>query len=171
MNQIRDQRDVERLAKNIDLPVLRQYLDGLLREGLNGREESEVPAEELARIFAQADQKISARFGVSVWDAMVLLNETAGGLSVEKSGFDDWRTIYDWIFDAADAQGIRVSMQEDYDGVQELTLLCSSDDFEEVVKVLSRGHPVVRQGFRIVLRGIRGNDVIQEHAYQFEPAR
>jgi hypothetical protein len=76
MPPIRDNDDLQRIASRTDVPGLQKTLTAFMHERLNGRNQNDLSNAEMDVLFEAADKQMQAKHGISVWDAMLLINNS-----------------------------------------------------------------------------------------------
>ena len=71
--RLRDNDHIRELRATTDLDALRTDVASVAATALAGRPESTVGDEELQAAFERASPGIEQKYGVDIWDAMVLL--------------------------------------------------------------------------------------------------
>lgn len=156
---IRNESELAQIGKTIDLDKLRVELDTFLRKRMPYYRES-TATKELEDAFAEADAVVCQKYGLSVWDALVLLRKDTPSAATE--GFDDWRKIYDWLHELQTRAGLRANFSEDFDGTPTQCVLCPPENFDKWRELLCQQQPSVETEFLISLCAHENGKVLRE---------
>lgn len=154
---IRDNEEARELLKKLNVEDLRKDIDQWLAAGLAGRSERDLSGKEMEEIFLKASPMIQAKYGVDIWDAMMLLN-VAGPSETASSSFDEWRHLYDTLFDMVRELNIDAHLQDDFDGRQRFDVWCSTEDYQRLIARIEQDLPVTSQPFEVVVMEVLNSE-------------
>jgi len=167
MGKIKNGDDAALLAKQVDVEKLRDELESLMRSRLKGRPESEVPQVELDGIFAEADRSVCRKYGLEIWDALILLRKPDADAP---EGFEDWRKVYDWLYHIQTTERLDGQFSEDFAGLRETVVHCeSSSAFESWNRAIQVPAPRLASEFHIMLCEVDHERVCRTLAYRIVP--
>jgi hypothetical protein len=162
---IRDNAEARELLGKLDVKGLREDLDQWLAAGMAGRTESDLSGAEMETIFLTASPLVQTKYGVDIWDAMMLLN-VAGQDEEVPSSFDEWRRLYDRLFEIVGELNIDAHLQDDFDGSNSFRVWCSTVDYQKLVSGVKEALPTTLQPFEVVLTELHdGAPTGREHTF------
>lgn len=93
--RLRDSDHVRELRAALDLEALRADMAAIREAVLHGRQTCDVPDGEATAAFSKASGDIERKYGVDIWDAMVLLVPDTDNEGVVKDAQDrEWEFLY-----------------------------------------------------------------------------
>jgi hypothetical protein len=107
MPPIRDNDDLERTTARTDVAALQRTLGAFMHERLNGRNQDDLSNEELNVLFEAADKQMQAKHSISVWDAMLLINNAnaSSDLPDDAERRKRWEILYEKLSKSLGALG------------------------------------------------------------------
>lgn len=94
---IRDNVHIEKLRAATDMEALRHDMAAIANAVRAGRSEHDIGDDELRAAFERASPEIEGRYGVNIWDAMVLLiQDSAAAVEPEEETkrSEEWISLY-----------------------------------------------------------------------------
>lgn len=162
---IRDNAEARELLRRLDIKDLREDIDQWLTAGMAGRTKSDLSGAEMEAIFLTVSPLVQTKYGIDIWDAMVLLN-VAGQDEEVPSSFDEWRYLYDKLFEIVGELNVDAHLQDDFDGSNSFRVWCSTDDYQKLVSGIKEALPTTSQPFDIVVTELHdGAPTGREHTF------
>lgn len=155
---IEDNEKISLLKTKIDLPSLRNAVEAGLAQRINGRNQTDILDGELRQIFDNLSPEISNKFGIDIWDALVLLNESVEDVGV-LDYFEDWKVLYESLSQRAKDMGVEVTLQEDYSGTNTFHIWCPRDAFAQFSQDIEKIDVWLRNSFEITVAEYDGDEV------------
>jgi hypothetical protein len=159
---IRNSADVDRLIAQIDHARMRTDLDDWMRReiGPTPPEREEERQQILEAAISRVNPKMIGRYGIDVWDAMVLFDVLDRRSAPEEDPlFDDWKELYQVLGERAEGMNMEVSLQEDFDGLPNFLVGCDDSMFEQYVDSLESAPPALRFPFAVTVQALKGNEL------------
>lgn len=162
---IRDNAEARELLKNLDVKSLRGDIDQWLTTGMAGRKESDLSSREMETIFLTASPLAQTKYGFDIWDAMMLLNVAAQD-GIAPSSFDDWRHLYDSLFEIVRKLHVDAHLQDDFDGSNTFRVWCPAGDYPKLLSGIKGALPITIQSYEVVVTEVHdGVPTGQEHTF------
>lgn len=153
-----DNEQISLLRTKIDLPSLRNAVETGLAQRVNGRNQADILDGELRQIFDHLSPEISNKFGIDIWDALVLLNEPVEDVGVLDC-FEDWKILYESLSHRAKDMGVEVTLQEDYSGTNTFHIWCPRGAFVQFSQDIEKIDVWLKNSFEITVVEYDGDDV------------
>lgn len=152
---IRDNAEALALLKTIDARALRNDIKLWLSKYLEGRDENTLSNKEMGEVFEAASPLVLDKYQIDIWDAMMMLNVAEQEGNRQKNddfdSFDDWRNIYDAVFEISAKLKISPHLQDDYCGGNEFYVWCSLKEFVPLVSAIKQAKISCNYFFKVLV--------------------